>query len=366
MKIGLLTSSRADYSIYFPLLKQLKSDPFFDLSVIVFGTHLSNKYGNTINQIIQDGFEISERVDTMPDTDSPGSISAAIGKTISNFSEVWNKKTYDIVFCLGDRFEMFAACASAVPFNIKLAHIHGGEQTLGAIDDVFRNSITHMATYHFPSTSVYFDRITSLKGNSENVYNVGALSIDNLIGIDFLSISAFKQKFNIDLTIPSVLFTFHPETVAFEKNEEYIDTLIRVMKMNNKYQYIITMPNADTLSNIIREKLKSFIIETPNTIGVESFGTLGYLSCMKHCCFMLGNTSSGFVEASYFRKPVINVGHRQDGRLVTPNIVNCEINVDEINSSIQKVKEMDDLNPIEEYGNGNTASKIVSIIKEIG
>ncbi len=363
MKVALLTSSRADYGIAFPLLKELKSDPFFDLQVIAFGTHLSVKHGETINLITRDGFDVSIKVDSMPSGDSPDTISMAMGKTMINFSKVWNENQFDLIIAIGDRYEMFAACASILSFNIPIAHIHGGETTLGAFDDAFRSSITHMSSYHFTTTNTYRKRVIELKNSDYHVYNVGALSIDNLVSLSLYSIQEFKKKFNIDLTVPTILITFHPETVGYQKNKYYINELISSLSKLINYQLVITMPNSDTTGNMIRESLKNFILKNKNAIGIESFGTLGYLSCMKHCTMMLGNTSSGFVEASYFGKYVINLGNRQTGRVITSNILNCEIDQEKI---ISAVKEYDNFVPNSYdsiYGDGNTSNKIIEILK---
>lgn len=364
MKVAVLTSSRADYGIYLPLLKALKNDSFFELFIIAFGTHLSEKHGYTLNQILDDGFDVAMQVDTLPDDDTPCAISKAMGRIIADFSEIWNNNNFDLVFCLGDRYEMFGACVSAIPFNTKFAHIHGGEQTLGAIDEVFRHSLTHISAWHFTVAEQYKQRVIELKGNNKHVYNVGALSIDNLKSLPLLSIKEFKNRFNIDLSKPSILITFHPETVLFEENEKHIDELISALSGTQKYQFIITMPNADTMGNKIRERLNAFISENSNAVGVESFGTLGYLSCMKHCSFMLGNTSSGFIEAGYFQKYVINLGERQRGRIVTPNICNCPINKGNIISAINAYENFKLSEKITIYGEGKTADKIVAIIKQ--
>lgn len=363
IKVGVLTSSRADYGIYYPLLNQLTQDSVFDLSIIVFGTHLSVKHGETINQIISDGFNKLIKVETIVDGDQPKDISASMGKTLVNFSTVWNENKFDVVFALGDRYEMFAACASLVPFSIPLAHIHGGETTLGAIDDVFRHCITQMATYHFTTTEVYKKRVIEIKGSEKNVYNVGALSIDNLKSIKLLSTDDFNGKFGIDLTIPSILITFHPETVDFEKNKEFVRELINAFKELGDFQLIITMPNSDTMGDLVRKELNTFIESTSNAIGIESFGILGYLSCMKHCEMMLGNTSSGYTEALFFSKPVINLGDRQKGRIITENIFNCKIEKNEILNAVKKVKTRKQKKIMNIYGDGSAASKIVSILK---
>ena len=365
MKIALLTSSRADFGIYLPLLKLLKDDPFYKLSIIAFGTHLSLKHGETINEIINNGLVPSFTIDTLPDGDSPAAIASSMGKTIINFSKIWENNFFDIIIVLGDRYEMFAACSSVVPFGIPIAHLYGGETTLGAIDDAFRNSITQMSTYHFTSTEEYKNRVIALKDSDKNVYNIGALSIDNLKSLKLLSIAEFKSRFNIDLSIPSILITFHPETVTFEKNKEYIHELVCALKEISGFQFIITMPNLDTLGNMIRQYLLDFVVESKNAIAVESFGALGYLSCMKYCSMMLGNTSSGFVEASYFSKYVINLGIRQEGRIITPNINTININKPNILNAIASFKKYIPIEYNGIYGSGNTADKIVSIFKNL-
>jgi GDP/UDP-N,N'-diacetylbacillosamine 2-epimerase (hydrolysing) len=366
MRIGVLTSSRADYSIYLPLLKALKEDTYFDLDIIAFGSHLSPRYGFTVDNIERDGFLVQHRIYTMPDSDTPQAIAQSMGVTFTAFATLWTKEKFDLVFCLGDRYEMFAACASSAPFNIRLAHIHGGEQTLGAIDDAFRNSITHLSSLHFPAAEVYKDRIYELTGRQDHVYNVGALSFDNLKSLELLSIEQFEKQFHINLKIPSILITFHPETIGYERNQSLINELIQALEEIKGYQFIITMPNADTQGEVIRNQFLDFISKHENAFGVESFGTLGYLSCMKHCSFMIGNTSSGFIEASFFPKYVINLGDRQKGRIVTPNIINCPIQKEEIKKSVSNFIETEmQLTVPSVYGDGTTAQKIIQTLKQL-
>lgn len=366
MKVAVLTSSRADYSIYYPLLREMQGDNFFILEIIAFGTHVSKVHGYTVAQIEKDGFHVHHKIESLVLGDTPEAIAAAMGLTIIKFSSFWTThNSYDLVFALGDRYEMFAAVAASLPFGILIAHIHGGETTLGAIDDVLRHAITHTAKYHFTTTDEYKQRVIALKGNDEQVYNVGALSIDNLVKLALYDIATFKDKFNIDLAIPSVLITFHPETVSFHKNEFYADELVKALHELQHYQLIITMPNADTAGNMIREKLIIFVKTHPKAVAVESFGTLGYLSCMKYCQFMIGNTSSGFVEASYFPKYVINLGSRQQGRLETENIITVPITKEAILLGVQKIEKAPPLPKQNTYGSGNAAQTIVNILKRI-
>lgn len=366
-KIALLTSSRADYSIYYPLIKEIHKDGSFELDIIAFGNHNSLIYGNSSDRIEEDGFTVKYKIDALVLGESPESISDAMGLTMVKFSSIWRTENYKLIICLGDRYEMFAAVASSVPFNIPVAHISGGEITLGAIDNIFRNSLTQMSKLHFASTEQYKEQIIKIMGEEhrQEVLNVGALSIDNLKNVDFLSFDEFKKRFKIDLTKKSILITFHPETVSYEKNEIYTDELIAALSELYAYQLIITMPNTDTMGNMIRLKLKNFISTHANAIGIESFGTVGYLTCMKHCEFMLGNTSSGFVEASFFPKFVINLGDRQKGRIETPNIYTTPVTKEDILNAVKKIE----TTPLPEscniYGNGDTSVKIVEAIKMI-
>lgn len=365
MKVAVLTSSRADYGIYYPLLNKLSNDSFFSLSILAFGTHLSKLHGYTVKDIEKDGFKVTNRFETFPMDDQPQAIVQSMTKTMVALASVWEETNFDIVFCLGDRYEMFAACASSVPYNIKLAHIHGGEQTIGAIDDAFRHAITHMSSFHFTVAEEYKKRVIELKQSSHNVFNVGSLSIDNLSNMELYSIDEFKHRFNIDMSLPSILFTFHPETVSYQRNEVYMDEIISALDKIEGFQLIITMPNADTMGNLIRNRLNAFIDKNRMAIGVESFGMKGYLSCMKHCSLMLGNTSSGYVEATYFPKYVIDLGARQNGRILTKNIHKCEIKKSAIIKSIDEFKLAPKLSEaIKIYGHGNSADGIIKILKE--
>jgi GDP/UDP-N,N'-diacetylbacillosamine 2-epimerase (hydrolysing) len=365
MKIGILTSSRADYSIYKPLLDLIiKQEKNWQLEIIAFGTHLSEKYGYTVEAIIKDGFKVAHKVDSLPYFDSPEAIAESIGRTIQLFSEVWKNNSYDLVFALGDRYEMFAAVTASLPFNIRIAHLHGGETTRGAIDNAFRHSISHMSKLHFVSSEEYKIRLREIVDDKEHIYNVGALSYDNLTNLQLYTTEEFQSRFHVDLARPTVLITIHPETVSFERNEEYTNILLDILSEIKGYQYLITMPNADTMGLSIRKKLIKYAEGHSEVILKENLGTVGYLSAMKSCSFMLGNTSSGFIEAAFFPKWVINLGDRQKGRILTPNIIHANFNRDEILSAFEKIKvsQLPLSSPI--YGDGTAAQKILKIVKE--
>ncbi len=367
MRISLLTSSRADYGIYLPLLKILKEDPFFDLNIIVFGTHLSKSHGHTIDDIIADGFEVGHQVKTILG-DTPKEVSLSMALTIHEFSEIWNVETEktDLIICLGDRYEMFAAVTASIPFGIPIAHIHGGETTLGAIDNIFRHSLTMMSTYHFASTQAHADKVKMLIGTEKNIFTIGSLSLDNLDSIKLLSLEKFKLKFNIDMSKPTILVTFHPETISFEKNEEYVHILSSVFSALPDFQIVITMPNADTMGNVIRSEFESLGTKYNHIITVENFGIQGYFTIMKHCSFLLGNTSSGIIEAASFKKYVINLGDRQKGRAAGENVIHTKIKKEVILQAIKKLTLVGDFQGENIYKGNNLASQqLIKALKNI-
>lgn len=362
-KIGVLTSSRADFGIYYPLLKKLGNHSLFNLEIIAFGTHLDQNYGYTIDEIHSYGFEVKHQIQTITLNKNPYETSKSIGDTILKFSEFWKINEFDLVFCLGDRYEMFAAVSASLTFGVNIAHLHAGETTLGAVDNVFRHSISLMCKYLFVSTEKYRKRAIQINNNPGSVYNVGALSIDNLESLSYYSKKEFNDKFKIDLTIPTILSTFHPETISLSKNSQYIDELIMSFnELKERYQIVITMPNSDTLGDMIREKIIDFSEGLEQVKLVESFGMKGYLSCMKHCSFLLGNTSSGFVEASYFPKKVINLGQRQSGRIITENILNTPIEKKFIIDAVRKIEKNIEGANENIYKKGNTADNIIDVI----
>ncbi len=354
LKIIVLTSSRADYG-----------NPFFDLKIVAFGTHVSESYGNTVDAIYKDGFDVAYKIETLSNDNSPEGIAKSMGTTIEKLAAVWQKEknNVDLIICLGDRYEMFAAVSSIVPFTIPVAHLYGGDTTLGAIDDVFRHAITMMSKYHFTSLESSAKRVAQLIGTSDNVYAVGSLSLDNLTEIPLLTKEQFKGQFHIDLDNP-VLLTFHPETVAYTRNKEYIDEVIAALETLDK-QIVITMPNADTMGQVIREALLLFAANKKNVFVVESLGTVGYFLCIKQCDFMIGNSSSGIVEAASLGKYVLNLGNRQLGRPSGSNVIHCEIKKDKIIAAIKKIAKLPEYNGGNIYGDGKAADRIISVLKTI-
>ena len=364
MRIALLTSSRADFGIQLPLLRAIHSDASFQLSVIAFGSHLDQRFGATISEVRR---EFSGRIVELPpvlDADGPADISMAMGRTMEQFAKVWNEGSMGMIIALGDRYEMFAAVAASLPFGIPVAHLHGGETTMGAIDNALRHSITHMSHLHFTGAEPYRQRVVQLLGHQRGVHVTGALSLDNLRTTALLSIPEVKERFGVDLSIATALVTFHPETVALQDMDaQWREFSKALLVIGERYQLLVTLPNADTKGLQLRTKWTEFLRIAPKTIAVDSLGALGYLSCMKHATFLLGNSSSGYVEAAYFPKPVIDVGERQTGRIVTPNILRCPIVAGAILNAVARIENGQIPTFDLPYGDGFAADRMVNLIK---
>ncbi len=339
---------------------------FFSLEIIAFGTHLSKRHGYTIDNILNDGFSVKYQIETTPDGDTALDISHSMAMTSNKFAVFWedNKNSFDIVFCLGDRYEMFSAVSASIPFNIKFAHIHGGEKTLGAIDNIFRHFISHASTLHFTSNVVYAKRLSRLLDNNKNVYNIGSLSLENMKEVKILSKSDFQQKWGIDLNKKTILFTFHPETVEPEKNILFTNELVLLISsLSAEFQFLITMPNADTNGNIIRKKFISNFKNSETVFLIENLGLQSYFSAMHHCVFLLGNTSSGIIEAASFGKYVINIGNRQKGRAISKNVLNIPINATKINRVINSLKGQYNFKGSNIYFQDSPSKSIIKILK---
>ena len=365
VNLAILTSSRADYGIWSPLLRQLRKDDHLKFELIVFGTHLSINHGYTIKEIISDGFDVTHQLDTMPNGDAPLDISHAMGKTMMVFSEFWRKNGahFDAVLCLGDRYEMFAAVAATAPFGILVAHVHGGETTLGAIDNAFRHSISQFSRFHFASCEHYAKRIKNMVDNTNDVYVVGALGLDNIRDMDLLDATGFEQRFGFRMDDKTILFTFHPETILADSNVKHGQELVKALLALTNYNVLITMPNADTYGDTLRSIFMEGLKSCPRIQMVENLGTLGYLSAMKLSAFLLGNTSSGIIEAASFGKYVINLGSRQRGRACGDNVMHVAVDSQEILSAVLLIESKGDWQNGNMYDKGGAANCIIDVLR---
>ena len=267
MKIGILTSSRADYGIYKNLLVLLSNDERYNLTLIVFGMHLLPKYGNTLNIIEKDNYGTIHKVKGMSTNDSMKDISSGYGQLVINFSNYWNSNKFDCVIALGDRFEMSAAVQSGIPFEINFAHIHGGETTIGALDNVYRHQISLASKIHFTSTSFFSQRVAEIIGNSKNIHNVGSLSIEN---IDINKLPSWRKvcKMFCIPNIPFILVTFNPETVGLDQNTKFVEVLKNSLNsLSKNHHVVITQTNADAGGNLYRDMAINLKKNNPKSLA---------------------------------------------------------------------------------------------------
>lgn len=364
MEIVILTSSRADFGFYKPLLNLLKNEKSIHSNLVVFGTHLSKKYGYTVNDIKNSGYKIFSEIDVVSSGDSPEEIVKTIGNTYLKFANFWKNNKFDLILCLGDRYEMFAAVSASVPFNMPVVHISGGEETLGAIDNIYRHSLTLIAKYHFTNTKKNAERVKQITGSSKNIYYTGSMAIDNINGTELYDAIGFKKAFNFDISKPFILFTFHPETLNYKENIRYA-SIIKEILVSLNINILVTMPNADTMGDVVREQLHVAANENKKIVLVESLGSKGYYTALKNCDLVLGNSSSGIVEAASFAKYVVNIGNRQLGREFGDNVIHCEINKKKVIKSINSIKDLPKLSHKNIYGNGKASIKILDKLKKI-
>jgi len=363
IKICVFTGSRAEYGLLKPLIDELKNEREIELQLIISGMHLSPEFGMTVNEISIEGISKVERVEILLSSDTPTGVSKAMGLGMISFAETYERLKPDIIIGLGDRFELFSAVAAALVARIPVAHIHGGELTLGAYDDGFRHAITKMAHLHFTSTEEYRKRVIQLGENPKNVFNVGAIGLDNIKNMKLLSLKELEKSINFILDKPFFIVTFH--AVTLEKNSAGNQTkeLLNALNEFSGYKILFTKPNADNDSRIIIKMIDDFVRENNSRAAAfDSLGQLRYLSALKHADMIIGNSSSGIIEMPSFNKPTINIGDRQKGRIFPKSVIQSEPNKKSIADSITKglsdnfnrvIKNIDNI-----YGDGKTAKRI--------
>ncbi len=375
-KICIVTGSRAEYGLFYWLMREIQDDADLELQIIATGMHLSSEFGLTHKFIEQDGFYINRKVEILLSSDTSVGISKSMGLAMIGFAESYANLNPDIIVVLGDRFEIFCAASSACVARIPITHIHGGETTVGAIDEAFRHSITKMSHLHFTSTEVYKNRVIQLGESPERVFNVGALGVENINRIQLLSKTELEEQINFDLGESFFLVTFHPvtlENATAEKQFTFLlsalDQFVKEQDKNLDYKVIFTKANSDNDGRIINQMIDEYVTQNKDkTISFTSMGQLRYLSAMKYASAVIGNSSSGIIETPSFKVSTVNIGDRQKGRIKAKNIINCVPDKNIIVKSIKKAVSSDFLNSINKiespYEQGKTASKIKNTIKE--
>lgn len=361
-KICVVTGTRAEYGLLKPLLSKIKADDELQLQLLVTGMHLSPEFGLTYREIEEDGFIIDEKVEMLLSSDTSMGVAKAMGLATISFADSFNRLKSDIVVILGDRFEMLAVAQTALIMQIPIAHIHGGEVTLGAYDDAIRHSITKMAKWHFVSSKQHQKRVIQLGEQPSSVFNVGALGIENIKKLPLLNKQQIYQQLGLKEDRSTFLVTYHPETTT-ENTKVGLEALCTVLDKYQHYNIVITKANADNGGREINQQLESYALKYDNVHLFDSLGQLRYLSLLQYIAVVIGNSSSGLIEVPYFDIPTVNIGDRQLGRECPKSVIHCELNEDSIEQAIKDAL-IYDKGYEYIFGSGNTSEKILKVLKD--
>jgi len=369
-KIAVATGSRADYGLLSPLLKLLKDDLAIELQLIACAAHLSSEFGMTKNFIEQDGFLITAEVEMDIFSDSPEGVTRSMGLGCIGFGEIFSQLKPDLLVLLGDRFETLAAAQAAMVAKIPIAHLHGGELTEGAIDDVIRHAITKMSHLHFVATSDFRNRVIQMGEDPKSVFMVGAIGLDNIYNVKSISKEEIESELGIRFDKPVFLATYHPVTLSSADQTRAIQNMFAALDKHPDALIIFTYSNSDTFGRQLIKKIENYAKENPFRVIVRpSLGQKLYLGVMKMADLVIGNSSSGLIEAPSFGVPTVNIGIRQKGRPLAPSVISCKENSRSISEAITRALTPEFYKIVSKrenpYGDGKTAEKIYKIISEV-
>lgn len=333
--IAVMTGTRAEYGLLFGTISELRARGA-NVQLIVTGAHLSPEHGMTVNQIEADGMPIAARVPLALADDTTINIVHAMATGLSGMADALTQLNPDIVVILGDRYEMLSAATAAAMLNYPIAHIHGGEVTEGAIDEAIRHAITKLSYWHFATADAYAKRIVQLGEHPERVFTVGAPGIDQMLRLPTLSREAFAGELGITLNTPTIVCTYHPETLAKTSINAQLDPMLEALAAFPEASVIITGANADAGGNAVNERMQCFAASRPNTLFKMSLGSRLYLNAMRHADVVLGNSSSGVIEAPVLGRATVNIGNRQAGRIRAATVIDCDNEATAIRNAIRK------------------------------
>lgn len=367
MTIGVITGSRADYGLLRWVIKGIKESKELKLHLYVTGMHLSSIHGDSLNEIHNDGILSYTKIETQLSSDTAASVSKSIGLGVIGFADSFSQSRPDLLVILGDRYEVMPAAISALPFQIPIAHLHGGERTEGLIDEGIRHSITKLSHLHFVSTEEYRNRVIQLGECPNRVENVGALGIDNINKLSLLKKEEIENKINFKFGKKNLLVTYHPVTLCFTDQEHEICEILDALETFKDITIIFTMTNADPYSHGIWLKIKQFKKFNPNSLIIENMGSLVYLSILQVVDGVLGNSSSGIIEAPSLQTWTIDVGDRQKGRVKAESVIKCSGKKKDVVKAINQIFSDGSKTMIKKfknpYGSGGASSKIVQKLK---
>lgn len=366
----MVTGSRAEYGVLYWLLKEIQSDAELQLQIIVTGMHLSPEFGLTYQEIEADGFQIDAKVEMLLSSDTPVGIAKSIGLGVIGFADALERLRPDILLLIGDRYEILAAAQAALVARLPVAHISGGETTAGVIDEAIRHAITKMSHLHFVAAEPYRLRVIQMGEGPAKVFNCGELALDNIKRLKLLERDELEKSLNFTLGEINFLVTYHPVTLKEENPSVAMGALLKALDAFPEAKVIVTKPNADTDGRVIIEMIDDYArAHSDRVFASTSLGRVRYLSAIKHAQVVIGNSSSGIVEAPAMRRATVNLGLRQSGRLKAASIIDCREDTSEIIQAVEAALSpvfREVLGKVESlYGDGNTAIEIKDHLKTI-
>jgi UDP-N-acetylglucosamine 2-epimerase (non-hydrolysing) len=370
-RVAVFTGSRADYGLLYWLLKDIETSSHLELLLIVGGMHLAPQFGATWSLIQADGFRIDARVDMLLAADEPGSIARSVGLGVIGVTQALEQLHPDIVVVLGDRFEALAAAQAAFLMRIPIAHIHGGEVTYGAYDDSIRHAITKLSHLHFVANEAYRQRVIQMGEIPQAVHNVGAIGLEHLRRSPLLERPELESKLGITLGEgPLLVATYHPVTLSPDETEAGLEAMLGAISNLTSATCVLTYPNADEGNGALVRRLVDFAAKHADRIHLaKSLGSVTYLSLLKHSDVVLGNSSSGIIEAPALGTPTIDIGSRQQGRLRADSVIHCACDRNAIEQSLHLALSPDFSKMAKTvcspYGQGESSSMIVKILETI-
>lgn len=369
-RICIFTGTRADYGHLYHLLKLADTDPETELQILASGAHLCAEFGNTIKVIENDGFKIAAKVDMQLSSDTSTAIARSMGIGLKGFAEAFEQLQPDILVILGDRFEALAVAQAAMINGIPIAHIHGGETSEGAVDEMIRHAITKMAHYHFTAAEPYRRRVIQMGEDPGRCFNFGAPGLDHLQHMQYLSQEELEQQLDFKFKNRNYLVTYHPATMGNEDPGRAFSEILKACRQMPDDGFFFTFPNADTDGRQIIRMIEEYTAQNPEQAGCSpNLGQLRYLSFMRLANAVIGNSSSGLVEAPAMKIPTINIGIRQQGRLRSDSVIDAEPDAAAILTAIKKADSADFQKRLAEstpaYGMGNVSQAILQKLKEL-
>lgn len=366
-KITVLTATRAEYGLLSNVIRRLKKEKDVTVNVVVTGMHLSPEFGLTYQEIEADGIEINKKIEILLSSDTPIAVSKSMGLAMISFAEYFDDSRPDALLVLGDRYETLAVCCAAMNARIPIIHLHGGETTEGLIDEAVRHSITKMSYLHFTTTEPYKNRVIQLGENPSRVFHVGAPGVENVLNMQLLHKQELEESIGFGLNKEYVVITYHPVTLESDGIEKQMESLFSAFDRFDDLLFVFTKANADANGRLVNQMIDSYVAKHKNAVAFESLGLVRYLSAVKYCKAVIGNSSSGIIEVPSFGVPTVNIGDRQKGRIRAESVIDADTNAEGIFQAM-KTAFSDEImvvckhvkNP---YEKKDTSEQIVKLIK---